>query len=570
MVFVAAHGHTPRPQSELPRCQNNDTMKWYGRLVRNETARQRSPESVHSVLWLSSMNPVNNFETTCTLISAIYLMQSQNLTERRWELRWHFAQQHYFPRLLGHGGTLAAIFVKHVWRNGRLQRPVSALVAPTCFADAAEVHSFTFLNPSFGGAALERATRTFQRMVWRHFAVPPGLQPSMAQLARQPVAVLLQRRGARAIINEEAVVALIQARGFALHDVIIPEEVSLLSLLASMRRASLAVAIHGAGMINQVFMPVGVGAVIEAFQPHMFYGTGFQIAAACAFHHQPLFLEPSHADLTAVTNLTAFQASPFGRWRGWTNDSLATALGGCIKQRARWAAGGLIASSRTMCGGVWKSLQYRLPLPRLALLLDSARHALRSRAPSAAPSPGARCLPRVMLEPSLKHGLRVRGLPPKVRLRPIAHVLSSDFLRRIGFCGVSRLSQAGGAARPAPQPAVWLRMHGAKASAAPPPVGGVVLEFVPEQRDETTAAFHHPRHLRSFCEAPTGGSAAEMACVVRVEELAALLQAALAYLTPTDPPNLVSKGSTAQQLTKKRPCCIISNRSRAASSETIS
>ena len=39
---------------------------------------------------------------------------------------------------------------------------------------------------------------------------------------------------------------------------------------------------------NQVFMPVGTGAVIEAFQPRMLYGTGFQLASTCDFHHQVL------------------------------------------------------------------------------------------------------------------------------------------------------------------------------------------------------------------------------------------------------------------------------------------
>ena len=79
--------------------------------------------------------------------------------------------------------------------------------------------------------------------------------------------------------------------------------------------------IHGAGMINQVFMPVGTAAVIEAFQPRMVYGTGFQLSSACGFYHQPLLLEPSDADLEPISSRAAFQASPFAKWHGGTNDS---------------------------------------------------------------------------------------------------------------------------------------------------------------------------------------------------------------------------------------------------------
>ena len=48
----------------------------------------------------------------------------------------------------------------------------------------------------------------------------------------------------------------------------------MLALLSMMRRASLVLTMHGAGMIHQVFMPFGAAAVIEVFQPRMFYGTG--------------------------------------------------------------------------------------------------------------------------------------------------------------------------------------------------------------------------------------------------------------------------------------------------------
>merc|ERR1740130_500676 len=126
-----------------------------------------------------------------------------------------------------------------------------------------------------------------------------------------------------------------------------------------MRRASLIITIHGAGMINQVFMPVGTAAVIEAFQPRMVYGTGFQLSSACGFHHQPLLLEPSHADLAPTASREAFEASPFAKWRGWTNDSLAAQVASCVNERAWAAVGGLVLAARTLCGGIWKSLRYR-------------------------------------------------------------------------------------------------------------------------------------------------------------------------------------------------------------------
>ena len=378
----------------MPHCQNNDTMKWYGKLLGNETVRRRAPNTPHSVLWLNSMNPANVFESTCTLISAIHLMQSPNHTERRWELRWHYAQQHYFARLRGQAAQMAAVFVKHVWRNARPLRPVAALAAPTCFANAAEVFSFSFLSEAFSGAHLERATKSFQRTVWRHFAVPTTMQPAASQAAREPVAVLLQRRGARAIVNEAEVVALIKARGFAMGEVLVPEEAPLTALLAAMRRASLVVTIHGAGMINMAFMPVGYGAVIEAFQPRMIYGTGFQLASACAFHHQPLLLALEDAELAPITaSQEAFKASPFARWRErgglkWNNDTLAARTAECGEERPRWAAGGLHAQARTMCGGIFKSLRHaachRHPAPIPGLPPPPPPHAVTT--PTAASS----------------------------------------------------------------------------------------------------------------------------------------------------------------------------------------
>ena len=176
----------PPPPPRL--CEDNSTLKWYGATlnrsatVTGPTVQVAGPASPHSLLWLHSINAANVFESISTLISAVYVMQSQGLSGRRYELRWHYAQQHMFLRLRGHAAELGKLFVKHVWRNARIQRPAAGLgVTPRCFADAAEARSFTFMAHRFGGPALRAAARSFQRAVWHHYSVPPSPQPSATQ-----------------------------------------------------------------------------------------------------------------------------------------------------------------------------------------------------------------------------------------------------------------------------------------------------------------------------------------------------------------------------------------------------
>ena len=179
-----------RKSTETPPrlCEDNSTLKWYGTTlnrsakVTGPTVQVAGPASPHSLLWLHSINAANVFESISTLISAVYVMQSQGLSGRRYELRWHYEQQHMFLRLRGHAAELAQLFVKHVWRNARIQRPSAGLgVRPRCFADAAEARSFTFMADHFGGPSLRAAARAFQRAVWHHYAVPPSPQPSATQ-----------------------------------------------------------------------------------------------------------------------------------------------------------------------------------------------------------------------------------------------------------------------------------------------------------------------------------------------------------------------------------------------------
>ena len=99
-------------------CEDNSTIKWYGAAlnrsaeVTGPTMQVAGPASPHSLLWLHTMNPANVFESISTLISAIYVMQSQSFSGRRFELRWHYAQQHLFLRLRGHAAVLAQVFVR--------------------------------------------------------------------------------------------------------------------------------------------------------------------------------------------------------------------------------------------------------------------------------------------------------------------------------------------------------------------------------------------------------------------------------------------------------------------------
>ena len=138
-------------------CEDNSTIKWYGAAlnrtaeVTGPTAQVTGPASPHSLLWLHTMNAANVFESISTLISAMYVMQSQGFRGRRFELRWHYAQQHMFLRLRGHAAVLAQVFVKQIWRNARIQRPAAGLGTSRCFSDAAEAKSFTFLEERFGG-----------------------------------------------------------------------------------------------------------------------------------------------------------------------------------------------------------------------------------------------------------------------------------------------------------------------------------------------------------------------------------------------------------------------------------
>tara|TARA_B100000780_G_scaffold184663_1_gene129617 strand:+ start:178 stop:513 length:336 start_codon:yes stop_codon:yes gene_type:complete len=106
----------PVPPPRL--CEDNSTIKWYGAAlnrsaeVTGPTVPVGGPASPHSLLWLHTMNPANVFESISTLISAVYVMQSHGFSGRRFELRWHYVQQHLFLRLRGHAAVLAQVFVK--------------------------------------------------------------------------------------------------------------------------------------------------------------------------------------------------------------------------------------------------------------------------------------------------------------------------------------------------------------------------------------------------------------------------------------------------------------------------
>ena len=103
----------PVPPPRL--CEDNSTIKWYGAAlnrsaeVTGPTVPVGGPASPHSLLWLHTMNPANVFESISTLISAVYVMQSHGFSGRRFELRWHYVQQHLFLRLRGHAAVLAQV-----------------------------------------------------------------------------------------------------------------------------------------------------------------------------------------------------------------------------------------------------------------------------------------------------------------------------------------------------------------------------------------------------------------------------------------------------------------------------
>ena len=245
-------------------------------------AYERRCRSVREhALWISTINPTNAFETLSSILSALHLTLESGKEQVTWR-----------PLTRGGGALgwagdvrqLTKSFLACEWRAGetvgecpRSRRDIGPRC--TCFAGARHAGSFDLMS-SFGSARGMAAVRALRSAAFRWAKVPPPL--GLTQQAG-PEAVLLQRGGGRTvrwarrerfIINTNAVLGALRGAAFA-PSVVVVEDVPLAGLLAAMRRAALLVVVHGAGMVNQIFMRHRA-AVIEAFPPKFLYGTGIE------------------------------------------------------------------------------------------------------------------------------------------------------------------------------------------------------------------------------------------------------------------------------------------------------
>lgn len=329
-----------------------------------------------------TINSANAFETFCALLSA--LEQQHHLGPNslwcaepfNWAIALRHGSQTSRPAL-SHILNISRWFMSQGWLSGVPTEPPSFPAGcrqrvAGCYLAAHRASSFDILKKTASPSS-RRAVRSFQRALFRWQGVPWGPQVGAAVASRS--AVLLQRwpRG-RVVLNEAAVLEQLKLLGYEAHAVV-PERVALATLLKGLHGASLCVTIHGAGLINQLWMqsyPEGAatparGAVIEAFPPGFIYSTGFALSSLLGLFHQPLFLTWTDADLSAGMSEAAFNRSTFVRW-GWSYVEAVKWFSACTRQRPRQ----LFQAAKHMCSGIRKALDYSLPLRRLALLVDVA------------------------------------------------------------------------------------------------------------------------------------------------------------------------------------------------------
>ena len=375
----------------------------------SSTAPQRHPATLQ---WLTTINDVNSFETLSTILSALAAQHAAcNVT-------W----QPIGPmKGLPHIANLTGQFRQHLWQcgdpvsaslfaapsarlghrvtrrraplvNASLAWPTPRCYAPTgqrmllhpwpkkaghsmappeeqlCFAGSRVTASFDLHAEHARDAYL--AARSLQRATARWFSLPPP-PPS-----ERPLALLLQRWPiSRVVTNEPEVLGALRSADFEAR-AFVPERMPLAQLLPLLRRASLLVCVHGAGMINQAFMPLRRAAVIEAFLPSAGYNTGVQLSHTLGFQHLKLFLRWEDADSAPLRSSAAFNASSFYKWK-WTQSELRRWVRRCAVDGAR--APNLMAMQANMCAGVKKTFDYSLNGTRLAYLAGHARAFLRQQ-----------------------------------------------------------------------------------------------------------------------------------------------------------------------------------------------
>ena len=335
------------------------------------------------LLWVGTFNQGNAFETLASYLSALALQIGRNETATTWEILGAYRRLPANGRAGTHVANLTRQFRSHLWRGGA---PLATHEARTdgvvrCYDGADEVNSLD-ASASVGSIAGSMAVASLRRAVFGWYRVP---RPPPAD--GPPTACLLQRRPvARHILNVDGVLATLTSAGF-LPLIFGVEDSELASMLAMLRSCSLLVTVHGAGMVNQLFLRPNRAAVIEAFPPGMLYGTGFSLSNIAGFLHLPLLLRWPMADLTPLTDAARFRASPFRIWHevkksGWgPADVLAHHRQHCDGRRPPSL---FVADMNDKCLLIAKQVNYTLPLEWLEVL------ALRAAAWLDAPASGVK------------------------------------------------------------------------------------------------------------------------------------------------------------------------------------
>ena len=333
------------------------------------------------LLWVGTFNQGNAFETLASYLSALALQIGRNETATTWEILGAYRRLPANGRAGTHVANLTRQFRSHLWRGGA---PLATHEARTdgvvrCYDGADEVNSLDAFA-SFGPAGSMAVGEPAPRRLW----LVPRAAAGPADGRRRRACCSGGRR--RDILNVDGVLATLKSAGF-LPLVFGVEDSELASMLAMLRSCSLLVTVHGAGMVNQLFLRPNRAAVIEAFPPGMLYGTGFSLSNLGGFLHLPLLMRWPMADLTPLTDAARFRASPFRIWHevkksGWgPADVLAHHRQHCDGRRPPSL---FVADMNDKCLLIAKQVNYTLPLEWLEVL------ALRAAAWFDAPASGVK------------------------------------------------------------------------------------------------------------------------------------------------------------------------------------
>ena len=383
------------------------------------------------VLWLTSIRMSNAFESVCTLLSGV--LKTLRAPHTLWRPRWihddgtHDSGESFNARRTAPHVQQLATLLNGTWQNGSALEPTpfgghaassrrvppsssgsQARPLPLCYAvdPSGEAVAFSF-HPIFEDAlpsGVDRlayeAVRALQRAAFSRWGVrPPSAAVSIELVAdttratgaaaaaaatSAPSAVVMMRghvesrtgrrmHAGRGILNEQALRSTLVGAGYGEVAMLVPEELTLASLMARLSRTSLLVTMHGAAMINQVFLPLDASAcVLEIFPPGMAYPTGFQLASVARHLHLALWLDWWDIDARVCESDAAFRTSAFHQQWGWNRTTLAGHQHACA---ARPPAS---AFEVNLCTGIAKAFDFILPLGPLRVLLAAARahHAL--------------------------------------------------------------------------------------------------------------------------------------------------------------------------------------------------